>query len=191
MRLGLALVTLGLCTLVVFGLPVEAASGPHRRYLPLAGHGWSARTPTPPPTPVVPAPLLAGQSVGFRATTPEGYDTLMQATVVGSEWRTQLGTPSQVYYPQGVYVVAFLDVFDPVAIPAAVDGAKSLRLRDSAGRSFGLPTDAAIWQAAETAYGLPGPGYVVAPLTTVRQVVVFDVLRESVGLSLDAIPPYL
>ena len=145
-------------------------------------------TPQPPPPvylPVVtrfsgPPPIAVGEKLRFLSWL---KSVPLEAVVRDSDCRSRLvpdgGDP---VYPDGVFVVAVLDVTNE-GLESGEVGRSSLMVRDSVGRKFDMASLEALW-AAEDEYDLDSVYTAIQPGFTDQLVFVFDVLPESRDLHL-------
>lgn len=147
----------------------------------------AAKGSTEPTTTVSTEPLPVGQVLRFRGLF-RGIP--MEARIIRSESCDSLMDPFEgVVRPVGVFVVAFLDVYNAGYESDKVGESDSFRVRDSVGRAFDLAPLMAQHGAREK-YRLPTVFDTIQPGFTVRMVFVFDVLRQHSGLQLDSLSPW-
>jgi hypothetical protein len=136
---------------------------------------------------VPPPPLSIGDSVRFQGAWD---DVPLEGVVTFSEYRTVLVDDySGPVYPDGIFVVALMDVTNHGLVSDDVGRYGSFKVKDSTGRQFDIAELEVLW-AAEDEYDRESLYEPIQPGFTKPLVFVFDVLPESQELHLVSLAPW-
>ena len=162
----IASVLLGMISLVLIFSNISIVNG--------NSEGYSIYLPLIIKSEPTPDPLLAiGSTV---------YFDVFSGLITGAEKVDYLIDDTTYVYPGQVFLVVFVDVKNLDYVSDYVGG-YDLRIKDSAGRFFDLAELEVQW-AAEDQYSLSGVYQDIQPSFVEKQVYVFDIALDSVGLEL-------
>lgn len=150
---------------------VKGNVGDFSIYLPLILKSEATIEPTPEPTP---EPLLA---VGSTV-----YFDIFSGLITGAEKVDYLIDDTEYIYPGQVFLIVYVDVANLDFVSDYVSR-YDLRIQDSLGRLFDMAV-LEVQLAAEDQYGLSGVYQDIQPSFVEKQVYVFDIALDSVGLEL-------
>ena len=157
---------LGMISLVLIFSNVSIVNG--------NSEGYSIYLPLILKSEPTPAPLLAiGSTV---------YFDVFSGLITGAEKVDYLVDDPTNLYPGQVFLVVFVDVTNLDYVSDSVSR-YDLRIKDSMGRFFDMAELEVQW-AAENQYSLSGVYQDIQPSFVERQVYVFDIALDSVGLEL-------
>lgn len=160
-------------------LPTETYAPSPFIYLPLV-----IQQPSPPPPP---APLVVGETVRFAGAWNE---VPLEGKVIFSEYRDVLiDDYDGPVYPDGVFVVAVMDVTNHGLESDEVGRYNSFKLRDSVGRQFDI-AELDVLFAAQDEYDYDSVYTAIQPSLTKRLVFAFDVFPGSEDLYLISLSPW-